>query len=52
MNHDCRPNIDYIFDPKTLTQHATAVRDIMPGEELTLSYIESVGCNLVLPALN
>ncbi|KAG7137874.1 hypothetical protein HYQ46_008430 [Verticillium longisporum] len=28
MNHDCRPN------------RTTAIRDILPGEELTLSYIE------------
>lgn len=39
MNHDCRPNVDYYFDPKTLTQHVTALRNIYPGEELTLSYI-------------
>uniref|UniRef100_L2FN00 Lysine methyltransferase n=1 Tax=Colletotrichum fructicola (strain Nara gc5) TaxID=1213859 RepID=L2FN00_COLFN len=40
MNHDCRPNVDYWFDPRTLTQRTTAIRDIMPGEELTLSYID------------
>ncbi|KAJ0147366.1 SET domain-containing protein 5 [Colletotrichum tanaceti] len=40
MNHDCRPNIDYWFDPRTLTQRTTAIRDIIPGEELTLSYID------------
>jgi len=43
MNHDCRPNVDYYFDAKTLTQHASAIRDIYPGEELTLSYIKYVG---------
>jgi hypothetical protein len=42
MNHDCRPNVDYYFDAKTLTQHASAIRDIYPGEELTLSYIKYV----------
>ncbi|CRK47728.1 hypothetical protein BN1723_016785, partial [Verticillium longisporum] len=40
MNHDCRPNVDYRFDPSTLTQRTTAIRDILPGEELTLSYID------------
>ncbi|KAK2014798.1 SET domain-containing protein [Colletotrichum eremochloae] len=39
MNHDCRPNVDYWFDPRTLTQRTVALRDIIPGEELTLSYI-------------
>ncbi|KXH28844.1 hypothetical protein CSIM01_03494 [Colletotrichum simmondsii] len=40
LNHDCRPNIDYWFDPRTLTQRTTALRDIFPGEELTISYVE------------
>ncbi|KAK1989631.1 SET domain-containing protein [Colletotrichum falcatum] len=40
MNHDCRPNVDYWFDPRTLTQRTVALRDIAPGEELTLSYID------------
>ncbi|KZL72484.1 lysine methyltransferase [Colletotrichum tofieldiae] len=40
MNHDCRPNVDYWFDPRTLTQRTVALRDIIPGEELTLSYID------------
>ncbi|WYZ40108.1 hypothetical protein EsH8_IV_000449 [Colletotrichum jinshuiense] len=40
MNHDCRPNVDYWFDPRTLTQRTVAIRDIIPGEELTLSYID------------
>lgn len=40
MNHDCRPNVDYRFDPKTLTQRTAAIRDIAEGEELTLSYIK------------
>ncbi|KAK4165330.1 hypothetical protein QBC43DRAFT_32103 [Cladorrhinum sp. PSN259] len=42
MNHDCRPNSDYYFDHDTLTQYIHAVRDISPGEELTLSYINPV----------
>ncbi|KAL2264245.1 hypothetical protein VTK26DRAFT_9021 [Humicola hyalothermophila] len=37
MNHDCRPNIHYRMNNLTIT--AVAVRDIPPGEELTVSYI-------------
>jgi hypothetical protein len=40
MNHDCRPNAHYYFDPHTLTQHVHALRTIMPGEEVTISYID------------
>ena len=40
MNHDCRPNADYYFDPQTFTHNIHAVRPIMPGEEITVSYIE------------
>ncbi|KIW05732.1 uncharacterized protein PV09_03589 [Verruconis gallopava] len=39
MNHDCRPNAHYYFDPDTLTQHVHALRTILPGEEITVSYI-------------
>ncbi|KAG7290875.1 hypothetical protein NEMBOFW57_000880 [Staphylotrichum longicolle] len=39
MNHDCRPNAEYRFDHPTLSQSIHAARDIAPGEELTLSYI-------------
>jgi hypothetical protein len=39
MNHDCRPNADYYFDYDTMAQYIHALRDIGPGEELTLSYI-------------
>src|ERR1700712_4822534 len=40
MNHDCRPNAHYYFDPMTLTQHVHALRTILPGEEITISYID------------
>ncbi|GAB1320204.1 hypothetical protein MFIFM68171_10414 [Madurella fahalii] len=40
MNHDCRPNADYRFDRDTLAQYVTALRDIFPGEEITLTYID------------
>lgn len=39
MNHDCRPNADYYYDEGRLTQWIHAVRDISPGEEVTVSYI-------------
>ncbi|KAK3989986.1 SET domain-containing protein 5 [Cladorrhinum sp. PSN332] len=37
MNHDCRPNVHYRLTD--LTHTTIAVRDIHPGEELTVSYI-------------
>jgi hypothetical protein len=40
MNHDCRPNAHYYFDPLTFTQHVHALRTILPGEELTISYLD------------
>jgi len=42
FNHDCRPNADYYYDHATLTQYIHAARDIRPGEELTLSYINPI----------
>jgi hypothetical protein len=40
MNHDCRPNAHYFFDPKTMVQHVHALRTLMPGEEISISYID------------
>jgi hypothetical protein len=40
LNHDCRPNAHYYFDRETLTHHVHATRSILPGEELTISYID------------
>ncbi|KAI1822393.1 hypothetical protein F4861DRAFT_550738 [Xylaria intraflava] len=37
FNHDCRPNVHYRLNNMTMT--AVAVRDIQPGEELSVSYI-------------
>ncbi|KAL1843824.1 hypothetical protein VTJ49DRAFT_7175 [Mycothermus thermophilus] len=37
MNHDCRPNVHYRL--RDITHTSVAVRDIQPGEELTISYI-------------
>jgi len=42
FNHDCRPNADYYFDHSAMTQFIHATRDIQPGEELSLSYINPV----------
>ncbi|KAI1337883.1 hypothetical protein F5Y15DRAFT_425587 [Xylariaceae sp. FL0016] len=42
LNHDCRPNADYYFDPVTLTQNIHATRSILPGEEITVSYINTL----------
>ncbi|KAI0147223.1 hypothetical protein GGR57DRAFT_505962 [Xylariaceae sp. FL1272] len=42
FNHDCRPNADYRFDPVTFTQHVHAVRPILAGEEITVSYLDLV----------
>ncbi|RYP11884.1 hypothetical protein DL767_011287 [Monosporascus sp. MG133] len=41
LNHDCRPNCAYYFDHTTFAHKVIAVRDIAPGEELTISYYES-----------
>ncbi|KAK3320249.1 hypothetical protein B0T19DRAFT_434152 [Cercophora scortea] len=40
LNHDCSPNLGYYFDSATLSQKVYAARDIMPGEELTVSYVD------------
>lgn len=39
MNHDCRPNAMFYFDPKTLIHATQASRTILPGEEITIPYI-------------
>ncbi|KAI1385499.1 SET domain-containing protein [Hypoxylon trugodes] len=38
FNHDCRPNIHYRIN--NMTHTTVAARDIAPGEELSISYIE------------
>lgn len=40
MNHDCRPSAVFYVDPATLMHITTAVREIGPGEEITLSYLD------------
>ncbi|KAL2270348.1 hypothetical protein VTJ83DRAFT_2532 [Remersonia thermophila] len=40
INHDCRPNAEYLFlGPSTLAQAIHAARDIYPGEEISVSYL-------------
>ncbi|KAJ4481274.1 hypothetical protein J3R30DRAFT_3287892 [Lentinula aciculospora] len=38
-NHSCGPNAVWRFDRLTFTLSLSAVRDIYPGEEITISYI-------------
>ncbi|KAI0836962.1 SET domain-containing protein [Hypoxylon sp. FL0890] len=38
FNHDCRPNVHYRIS--NMTHITVAARDIAPGEELSISYIE------------
>ncbi|CAG8961367.1 hypothetical protein HYFRA_00013828 [Hymenoscyphus fraxineus] len=40
MNHDCRPNSMYYFDPETLIHYTQAARTINAGEEVTITYID------------
>lgn len=42
LNHACAPNLGYYFDSASLSLKVYAVRDIFPGEELTVSYVEYV----------
>ncbi|KAK7422049.1 SET domain-containing protein 5 [Neonectria punicea] len=39
FNHDCRPNLVYYID-SNFVHRTTAVRDIVPGEELTVAYLD------------
>jgi hypothetical protein len=41
LNHDCRPNAVYAFDQDTMTHYVHAIREIRPGEEITISYIDN-----------
>jgi hypothetical protein len=42
FNHDCRPNVVFHLDPRTLAHTTTVVRDVQPGEELAISYLDSL----------
>ncbi|KAI6277990.1 hypothetical protein MCOR03_000122 [Pyricularia oryzae] len=39
VNHNCRPNVYWKYDTKTMAQEVVALRDIEQGEELTHSYV-------------
>jgi hypothetical protein len=41
LNHDCRPNAAYFFDEEMMTHYVHAIRDIIPGEEITITYIDN-----------
>lgn len=40
FNHACRPTADYFFDSSLLVLHIIAFREVLPGEELTITYID------------
>ncbi|KAL0930504.1 uncharacterized protein CTRU02_214579 [Colletotrichum truncatum] len=46
FNHDCRPNVAFYID-SDLRHHTQAVRNIEPGEELTISYVDSLSSRQV-----
>ncbi|KAK3390682.1 hypothetical protein B0H63DRAFT_121685 [Podospora didyma] len=44
FNHDCRPNVAFYLGgggADDLTHTTTVVRDVQPGEELSISYLDS-----------
>ncbi|GKT93425.1 HET domain protein [Colletotrichum tofieldiae] len=47
FNHDCRPNVAFYIDDSDLRHYTHAVRDIQPGEELTISYVDSLSARIV-----
>jgi hypothetical protein len=46
LNHDCRPNAMYYFDPKTFTHFTHASRKIYAGEEITITYVDPLQTRL------
>ncbi len=40
LNHACTPNMAYYFDKESMEMRVYAARDVWPGEELTISYVE------------
>lgn len=39
FNHDCRPNVAFYID-SNLTHRTTVVREILPGKELSIAYLD------------
>ncbi|CZR54914.1 uncharacterized protein PAC_04799 [Phialocephala subalpina] len=46
LNHDCRPNAMYYFDPRTLVHYTHAARRIYAGEEITITYVDPLQTRL------
>ncbi|KAL0635850.1 hypothetical protein Q9L58_005191 [Maublancomyces gigas] len=38
LNHSCSPNANHSWNPVTRTENVQAIRDIDPGEEITICY--------------
>lgn len=41
LNHDCRPNAAYFWDEETLSHYVHATETILPGQEITITYINN-----------
>ncbi|KAF8854581.1 SET domain-containing protein [Acephala macrosclerotiorum] len=46
LNHDCRPNAMYYFNPRTLVHYTYAARRIYAGEEITITYVDPLQTRL------
>ncbi|KAF4778141.1 hypothetical protein HER10_EVM0000420 [Colletotrichum scovillei] len=46
-NHDCRPNVAFYIDDSDMRHYTHAIKDIQPGEELTISYVDSLSSRAV-----
>ncbi len=40
LNHDCRPNAKYMFDKEIFEGQVRAMRNIQPGQEITIPYTQ------------
>jgi len=46
FNHSCDPNLDVLFPHNNSTLCLQTAREVMVGEELTISYIDAVGMSV------
>jgi len=46
FNHSCDPNLDVLFPHNTSTLCLQTAREVMVGEELTISYIDAMGMSV------